>query len=151
MNRTKWTAVIAVGTIVVATWGVSAQQSTTTLPNARPVWENATGGAIATRLPGNMVQAGTNRFQTAHDAAINHARNGPTITATSQPSDAVDQLKVDLLNVIITDFNTIYLPLIEAYILGQATPSGGGGSTPTPNQPGTDASDLLGTVTSPGA
>ncbi len=141
----KWIVGVVLGASVgMTSAAVAQQQPQQGLPNARPVWENVSGGAIATRLPGRIVRAGTVRYRTAHAATIHRARNGPTITETEPPIDPVTQLKVDLLTTIFQDLNVALPLLLESFIGGGGTP-GGGGNPPS----GTDLSGLLGTITGP--
>ncbi|MCP4593398.1 MAG: hypothetical protein GY842_21895 [bacterium] len=137
MNRTKSILGLALGVALGGAGSAEAQQ--TTLPNARPVWESASGGSVANRAPGRMVRQGTARYRTAHAAMLNHARNGPTITATEPAIDTETQLKVDVLNTIFTDLNVALLLLAQQI-------SGDDPATPDdPDEPATDVSALLGT------
>ncbi|MCK4659644.1 MAG: hypothetical protein KAV82_09010 [Phycisphaerae bacterium] len=149
MSRIKWILIVVVGGIV----GVSAMaQTSQQFPNARPVWESAGAGAIATRAPGRMVRQGNTRFHAAHSAAINRTRQGPTITETEPAITPGHQLKVDMIQTIFQDLNLAIQILAQAMLMpdGDTSPDSGNGTTPPgSNQPPADVSDLLGTVHGP--
>ncbi|MFH0982668.1 MAG: hypothetical protein V2A79_14180, partial [Planctomycetota bacterium] len=64
---------------------------------------------------------GTARFREAHALAINRARNGPNITATTAPAtDPASQLKADLLAIIFASLNDLIDTL--ALLLGLPPP-----------------------------
>ncbi|MFH0980323.1 MAG: hypothetical protein V2A79_02140, partial [Planctomycetota bacterium] len=101
MRRIAWILALALAAVVGIIFVANAQQQQSDFPNGRPVWENAKGAAITARLPGRIVRQGTARFREAHALAINRARNGPNITATTAPAtDPASQLKADLLAII---------------------------------------------------
>lgn len=115
--------------------------------NGRPVWENARGGAVIGRRPGRMVQAGTGRFNAAHNAALNRAQSGPEITETEPAVDRDSALRAGLLTGFFESFNSMLQLLSAAIGTGLGLPD----DTTDPGGPGaTDVSDLLGTITGRG-
>ncbi len=147
MDRARLILTVLLGAVVGITPVAYAQQ--TEFPNARPPWESASGGAVASRTPGRMVRQGTARFRDAHAAALNRARNGPTITQRA-PQDHASQLNADLLSIVFQDLNVALAYLGQAFLQGGSGSSGGNGSsTPDQTEPATDVSPLLGTISGP--
>ncbi len=144
MNRARLIVAVALGAVVGMTPVAYAQQ--TEFPNARPPWESASGGAVASRTPGRMVRQGTARFRDAHNAALNRARNGPTITQAA-PQDHASQLNADLLSIVFQDLNVALAYLGEVFLQGESGSTGSNGSsTADETEPATDVSPLLGTI-----
>ena len=150
MKRVKMMRAAVLGAVVGVTQVAHAQPQQ--FSNARPVWENVTSGAIATRVPGRMVRQGTARFREAHNAVINRTRNGPTITETEPAIKPVNQLKADLLQTIFEDLNLLIQVFAQTMLGGDFVlppDTGGGGTSSGPGEPVGDVSDLLGVISGP--
>lgn len=146
MTSMRWIAAVALAAVVVAPT-LAYAQARQEFPNARPVWENVTSGAISTRIPGRMVRQGTARFRTAHSEMINRSRNGPTITEIAPAVKPINQLRADMLAIIFRDLNVALQLLGPQFINGSAGTSTGTGTSTSP--PTADVSDLLGSISGP--
>jgi hypothetical protein len=80
-----------------------------------------------------MVTQGIQRYSNAQNDIISRARQGPNITATTQPAKILTQVKADAIRLLFENLTA----LIVAYNAGQT--SGGG---QTPGGGGTSSSDL---------
>lgn len=144
MNRIKLMLVVVLGTVAWVIPAANAQEQQ--FPNARPVWENVSSGAIGARVPGRMVRQGTVRFREAHALTMNRARNGPTITEIPPTIKPVNQLKADMIKIIFDDLNMAILLWAGTLLDGDVPPSP---EPSEPSDPGADVSELLGTVSGP--
>ena len=139
-------AALALAAIIgglLTTSPAAAQEEEAEFVNGRPVWENADAGAVIARSPGRLVQSGNFRFQEAHNAAMNHARNGPEITEVEPEVDFDSALRAELITGLFEGVNST-LAVISAAI-GAGLGLDGDGTDGGADAP--DLSDLLGVIT----
>jgi hypothetical protein len=136
--------VVAVVVVTCGPWVGIAQQPGGTNSNA--VWNNTSPGAVAARRPGRLVQAGiarVNEFQA-------FAFSPPQITAQEDDPDLVTQLKIQVIQTLFDNLNTILLAFNNVIRAegGLApfvpTPIRPGGSSSLGGSSGFDISSLLG-------
>jgi|GEM_PF-3742607 len=86
-------------------------------PGSQAVENNASGGAIRARAPGNMVAAGLARAVEAQDRLL--SRPEITDTPESRPISVVNQARIEALQVMFTTIQQMIAAIHNA-ILGQA-------------------------------
>jgi hypothetical protein len=110
------------------------------------VWENARGGAVAERAPGNLVQSSTIRFQEVHANAIFRglAGSGTKIDETEPEDDPQDRVIQAVTEAFFQQLTELIV-LLGLIIGGDDTVVIiDGGDTPTVDPLGSGVSDLLG-------
>lgn len=116
MNRAKtWLAsAVAVGTVFA--WSLPALSQV--IINGQHASDNVSGGAVALRAPGNMVNAGVIRAQEA--AAF--ARGGIEIVETSRPPSPRAVFLADAIKIIFDQLNSAILLFDNLLRLRAGTP-----------------------------
>lgn len=112
MKLVRTWSVWAVAVAAVLAWnGVARAQATSTTPGTPGLgqhpFDNVSGGAVAARAPGNMVNAGVGRAQ----AAADFARGGIDIVETSRPMSPRAVFLVDAIEIIFEQLNRTLLYL----------------------------------------
>ena len=105
MKRVRTWSVWAVAVGAVLAWNAVARSQV--IIQGQHASDNVTGGALAARAPGNMVNAGVGRAQ----AAANFARGGIEIVETSRPMSPRAVFLVDAIEIIFEQLNRTLLSL----------------------------------------
>lgn len=141
MNRVRrWSvSVVAVG--IVLAWNLPVRSQV--IIEGQHASDNVTGGAVAARAPGNMVNAGVRRAQ----EAASFARNGIEIVETTRPQSPRTVFLVDAIEIIFEQLNKTLLELGAILLQRAGLPL----PTPPTTEPPADGTENSGDEVQPPA
>jgi len=124
MKRGRTRFVWAVAVAAVFAWSAVARAQTTSSAPGTPglgqhASDNVSGGALAARSPGNMVNAGVARVQ----QAANFARGGIDIVETTIPTSPGDVFLADAIEILFEQLNSTLLYLGNILLQRAGLPS----------------------------
>ncbi len=82
--------------------------------NLQASWKTAKAGAMALRVPGNMVSAAVADYNSRHGDSINRSFSGPTITEEPAELTLGQQVKVQAIETVFDQLNTALALYLEA-------------------------------------